>query len=230
MPVRAPGQRGSLHRVRRTLRHALMRPLTRVALAVVPRAYVAYGYHHLGFRPHTLASLGTSGEMITRILELCGFVVFRGGTSRRASRYRAGVLDAMIHHMRKHHEVIYGLTVDGSTGPAYRVKLGGVVIARECGRPVILARTWYKRMLRLSTWDRTAIPLPFNVIRYYLAGPYPVPGEVRSEEGLHRFRLRLEDDLIDLTTRSYRDMGQPLPPNLVKRNDEERAKALADAG
>lgn len=175
---------------------------------------VAYGYHYLGFRAHTLASVGQSGEVIARMLQRCGFVVFRGGSSTGASRRRAGTLRAMIDHMRTHDNVIYGLTVDGSKGPAYHMKTGGIVIARECGRPVILARTWYKRCLRLPTWDRMALPLPFNVIRYYLKGPYHVPESARSQQGLERFRDQLEAELIRLAAQSYADMGQLVPVGL----------------
>jgi len=128
----------------------------------------------------------------------------------------------MVDHMRATRDVTYGITVDGSQGPAYRMKPGGILIARECGKPVALARTWYARSIRLGTWDRTAIPLPFNRIRYYLAGPYPVPADADTEEGLHDFLLRMEDGLIDMAARSYRDLGQPLPANLVKRTEEER--------
>jgi lysophospholipid acyltransferase (LPLAT)-like uncharacterized protein len=190
---------------------------------------VAYGYHHLGFRPHTLASLGRVGELITRLLLRCGFVVFRGGSSSKASRRRADVVQEMVRHMREHREVIYGITVDGSQGPAYRMKRGGVVIARECGRPVILSRTWYRRCLRLPTWDRTAIPLPFNEIAYYLAGPYSVPDDAADEPGLTRFVLRLEDELIEMAARSSAELGQRRPPNLVPRTPEERAALLAEA-
>jgi len=175
---------------------------------------VAYGYHHLGFRPHTLASLGDSGELITRMLLKCGFVVFRGGSTRGLKRRREGVLEELIEHMRTHDEVIYGLTVDGSRGPRYHMKHGGIVIARECGKPIALARTWYKRCLRLPTWDRMAVPLPFNHIRYYLAGPYFVPETTHTPEGMEEFRLRLERDLIELAARSYDDLGQPRPPEL----------------
>lgn len=187
---------------------------------------VAYGYQHLGFHPHTLASLGTSGEIITRMLQLCGFVVFRGGSSSHKSRRRTRVVEDMIDHMRSTPEVIYGITVDGSQGPAYRLKRGGVVIARECKKPVVLARTWYRRTLRLPTWDRTAIPLPWNEIRYYLSGPHPVPADAREEAGLRRFQLELEDELIDLTARSYDDLDQERPENLVKRTPEEREEFL----
>ncbi len=179
---------------------------------------VAFGYYYLGFRPHTLASVGESGELISRMLARCGFVVFRGGSTTGRSRRREGALEEMIAHMRTHDEVIYGLTVDGSKGPPYRMKTGGVIIARECGKPVILARTWYKRCFRLPTWDRMALPLPFNVIRYYLRGPYMVPESARDAPGLEEFCLQVENDLIDLAAQSYDDMGQARPPNLVKRS------------
>ena len=196
----------------------------------------AYGRGFLKVRPHTLASIGTIGEVITRMLELCGFTVFRGGSSGRASRRRSAIVADMIEHMKVTNNVTYGITVDGSRGPAYRMKRGGVVIARACGRPVVLVRTWYKRCVRLDTWDRTAIPLPFNEIKYYLDGPHYVPDDADSEEGLARFMLFLEDRLIDVAVTSYREMGQPIPANLVKRSTAQRAvkteasSARPDAG
>ncbi len=177
----------------------------------------AYGYRRLGIRPHTIASRSDLGEVITRVLEGCGFTVFRGGSSRRSSRRRGSVVRDMIHHMRSHAGVLYGLTVDGSHGPAYRMKRGGIVIARACDKPVVLTRIWYRRCLRLRNWDRTAIPLPFNEIRHYLRGPYPVPADAHTAEGLERFRLHLEQDLIELAARSYRDAGQERPHQLLVR-------------
>jgi lysophospholipid acyltransferase (LPLAT)-like uncharacterized protein len=155
------------------------------------------------------------------MLKRCGYVVFRGGSSTSRARRRSGVLDAMIAHMRENHGVIYGLTVDGSKGPRYRMKTGGIVIARECDKPIALVRTWYKRSLRMNTWDRMALPLPFNEIRYYLRGPYYVPEDANTDEGLARFRLQLENDLIDIAAQSYRDAGQAIPDALVKRTADE---------
>jgi lysophospholipid acyltransferase (LPLAT)-like uncharacterized protein len=132
----------------------------------------------------------------------------------------------LIEHMRATDHVVYGLTVDGSKGPAYRLKPGGVLIARECGRPIVLVRTWYRRCLRLATWDRTAIPLPWNEIHYYAVGPYAVPGDAATRPGLERFAERLEDDLVALAARSYDDVGQPRPANLLTRA-EARARGAA---
>lgn len=182
---------------------------------------VAFGYPYIGVYGHTLASIGDSGEAISRILKRCGYVVFRGGSSTSRARRRTGVLEEMIAHMRENHGVIYGLTVDGSKGPRYRMKTGGIIIARECDKPIALVRTWYKRCLRLNTWDRMALPLPFNEIRYYLHGPYDVPADANTDEGLARFRLQLENELIDIAAQSYRDAGQPIPDALVKRTAAE---------
>lgn len=178
---------------------------------------VAYGYPKVGIRSHTLASLGESGDLIARMLELCGHVVFRGGSSTKRGRRKLTVLLDMIKHMQTTREVIYGITVDGSKGPRYRMKLGGVMIARKCGKPIVLVRTWYKRCIRINTWDHMAVPLPFNVIRYYMRGPYFVPADATGDAGLQAFGRILEDDLIELAARSYDDMGQPRPAALVKR-------------
>lgn len=177
-------------------------------------ATVAWAYPYLGFRPATLASLSNAGDLITRLLERCGFITFRGGSSSRHSRRRTAIVHDMIDYMRSHERVIFGITVDGSEGPAYRVKPGALVIARECGRPVVLARTWCARAIRLRTWDRTAIPLPWNRIAYYLDGPYLPPEDAHTEEGFERFRRDVERRLVALAARSYDDLGQPRPPNL----------------
>src|SRR5262249_22665289 len=66
---------------------------------------VAFGYAYLGFRPHTLASVGESGEVIARMLTHCGFVVFRGGSTTHRSRRREGALQEMIDHMQTHDQV-----------------------------------------------------------------------------------------------------------------------------
>lgn len=187
---------------------------------------VAWGYWWAGMRGHTLASSGDAGELITRLLLRCGYTVFRGGSTTSRSRRREGVIDDLVQHMRANHDVIYGLTVDGSRGPAYRLKTGGIVVASQCGKPIALVRTWYRRCLRLRTWDRTAIPLPFNRIRYYYRGPYFAPADLTDADALERFRLRLENDLIDLAAESYADAGQPRPANLAK-SDATRADAAA---
>ena len=161
---------------------------------------VAWAYRNVP--PHTLASVGDSGEMVTRLLELCGYVVFRGGSSKRRSRQRETVLIEMIRHMKETRRVVYGLTVDGSHGPYHVVKPGALVIAQKCAKPIFLVRTWAKRNIHLATWDRMAVPLPFNRIRQYMTGPYFVPGDAKDPAAFEAFRLRIENDLKTLAERS----------------------------
>jgi lysophospholipid acyltransferase (LPLAT)-like uncharacterized protein len=161
---------------------------------------VAWDYRAM--RPHTLASVGDSGEMITRLLELCGYIVFRGGSSKRASRRRDFVLAAMVSHMKTTDRVIYGITVDGSYGPYHEVKPGGLMIALKCKKPIVLVRTWAKRNLHLPTWDRMVVPLPFNHIRQFLRGPFFVPADASDPAVFERFRLEMQNELARLAEES----------------------------
>lgn len=170
---------------------------------------VAYNYRH--FHGHTLASISDFGRVITALLERCNFVVFRGGSGSR-SRKRA-VLQDLINHMKAERGVIYGLTVDGSQGPVYRVKPGGAAVARACRAPVVAVRTWYRRGITLPTWDRTQIPLPFNRGVTLASGPYWIPPDA-DDAALEAFRAHLEAELLELTARAYEALGDgaPQPP------------------
>ena len=165
---------------------------------------VAYNYRT--YRGHTLASVSDFGRLITALLERCNFVVARGGSGSR-SRRRA-VLPALIEHMQQSRRVIYGLTVDGSQGPAYRMKRGAPLIARDCHAPVVAVRTWYSRGFTLPTWDRTQIPLPFTRRLTLASGPYWIAPDA-DENALEAFRAHLESELLELTERAYALLGTP---------------------
>jgi lysophospholipid acyltransferase (LPLAT)-like uncharacterized protein len=189
---------------------------------------VAYAYRD--FHPHTLASYGDSGEAISRALDRCGFTVFRGGsTKRRASwKHRDDTLRDLIDHMKSTREVLYGLTVDGSMGPRYVLKKGGLVIARECRKPVVLVKTWYKRAIRLPSWDRTGVPLPFNTIVRAYRGPFFVPDDADTPEKLEPFRRMIERELAELNIDVYRRLGVEVPPELGRAAGAGEATPAVD--
>jgi lysophospholipid acyltransferase (LPLAT)-like uncharacterized protein len=157
---------------------------------------VAYAFKR--FHGHTLASRGDFGELIARMLQLCNFTVFRGGSSSGKSRRSSEVLDDMVDCMNENANVIYGITVDGSNGPAYRVKRGACVVAARCRKPMFTERTWFRWYVRLPTWDRTLIPMPFNRIVHAFAGPFLPPAPDSGEAALERFRGRIENELLEL--------------------------------
>jgi lysophospholipid acyltransferase (LPLAT)-like uncharacterized protein len=157
---------------------------------------VAYNYRH--FHGHTLASISDFGEVISEMLRLCNFVVFRGGSGSKSRR--RDVLGDLIEHMETTPRVIYGLTVDGSQGPVYRMKPGCVAIARACRAPIVLVRTQYSRGITLATWDRTQIPLPFTRRLTLASGPYWIAPDADEATG-EGFRRHLENELLELTAR-----------------------------
>ena len=163
---------------------------------------VAYNYRR--FHGHTLASVSDFGQVISRMLELCNFTVFRGGSGSKSRR--TSVLRELIEHMQRSPRVIYGITVDGSRGPVHRVKLGCVAIARACRAPIVIVRTCYRRGITIPSWDRTQIPLPFNRKVTLAAGPYWIPPDA-DEETVEAFRLHIENELLELTYRSFLAIG-----------------------
>src|SRR5205814_250581 len=93
--------------------------------------------------------------------------------------------------------------IDDEVGPVHGSR-GGLVVARECAKPVVLVRTWAKRCLRVPTWDRMAIPLPWNRIRRAYRGPFFAPEGADTPEKLEPFRLEMERELAELAAESYR--------------------------
>jgi lysophospholipid acyltransferase (LPLAT)-like uncharacterized protein len=54
------------------------------------------------------------------------------------------------------------ITPDGPRGPAERMDKGAPVLAQITGAPVLLVGLASKPCIRVGTWDRTVIPLPFS--------------------------------------------------------------------
>ena len=150
------------------------------------------------YEGHTLASTSDFGSIITSMLRLNGFVVFRGG-STAAQRRRRQVLPELILHMRETPAVAYGITCDGSQGPPYRIKVGSLLVAHACHKPMITTRTWCKRRIDFPGWDHSYLPLPFNHIVQAFGGPYFVPSGADDPEVLEAFRQELENELLELT-------------------------------
>lgn len=160
--------------------------------------FVAWAYKHL--RPHTIASIGDAGEVIARMLRLCNYTIFRGGSSKGRTR-RTKILEEFIKHIQNYQQpMCIGITVDGSSGPIYRMKHGAIVMSVTTGATIYLCRVWCKRRIVLPTWDHTTIPLPFNQILIRFEGPYyPPTRDVNDTQGIEQFRHDMELKLADLT-------------------------------
>lgn len=176
--------------------------------------FVPWAYGHL--QAHTIASISESGDIITRLLELCQYTVFRGGSSKSKKR-NIKILDEFNEYFLKQKTAIAGLTVDGSSGPKYRMKHGGVVIAVANHAAVFVCRAWCKRKILAPTWDNTTIPLPFNRICMLFDGPYfPPTQDIHNTQAIEKFRHDMELKLADLTYAAFLRLDEKITPELLK--------------
>jgi len=130
-----------------------------------------------------MASQNFDGEYIARIIQMHGYGVARGSSSRRASR----ALVEMIRAVRKGREAAF--TLDGPRGPRHVAKPGVVLLAKATGAPILCfhivpRRAWVLR----RSWDRTEIPHPFTRATIFIAPPILVSPEAGEEEQASKLR------------------------------------------
>jgi hypothetical protein len=132
--------------------------------------------------------------------------------------------------MNSHPGVVYGITTDGSKGPAYRMKKGAVHIAAKSGAPVFVLKTWCKRYFQLPTWDRTLVPLPFNHIVHVYKGPIAPRTDLAEAERFAALLRDVEHALWQITAYARaRAEGLPLPQRWIDLFPEEARAEMARA-
>lgn len=182
----------------------------RVALALWHENLIMSIYGAREFRPATLASKSDIGNVISAILERVGFHVFRGGTSRSKTR-RTPVLKDLVAYFKNHKDVLLAITVDGSAGPARKMKPGIIAMAEQSAAPIFVIHTSCRPCFRIWTWDRTCFPLAFGKVVVLFEGPIPAP-----RPGISGFRkARDQTDLLLRDTAKRADAylrTRELPP------------------
>jgi lysophospholipid acyltransferase (LPLAT)-like uncharacterized protein len=163
------------------------------------------------FRPTTLASRSDIGEVITAILKLQRYDVFRGGSSRGKKR-RTAVLQQLVDHISQRQEVMLALTVDGSTGPARVMKPGIIALSGNTGAPIFAVHIACKPTLKLPTWDRTRIPVPFGRIVMVVEGPIRCDQALIDADEFRRLREQTQLLLDDTAERADRYLAGTSPP------------------
>ncbi len=103
-----------------------------------------------------LSSLSKDGTIMATTLELLGYQVFRGSSSRGGARGLIGLIRAVQGGSQA------ALAVDGPKGPIYEVKPGIVELAHRTERPIIPVRTRCNRAWFFPrAWNKSYLPKPF---------------------------------------------------------------------
>ncbi len=148
--------------------------------------------HHPSRRHAALVSASRDGGLLVRILELFGVQSVRGSSSRRGAQ----ALLELTSWAKQGYNIT--ITPDGPRGPCYRVQEGIAALAQLTGLPIVPVSYSLGWKLRLRSWDRFQVPLPFGRCRVEFGEALRIPREVSDAER-ERLRLELENRLKAMT-------------------------------
>jgi lysophospholipid acyltransferase (LPLAT)-like uncharacterized protein len=141
-----------------------------------------YSYRKLA----VLSSLSKDGTLMARTLQILGYQVFRGSSSRGGARALISLIKAVRNGSQS------AMAVDGPRGPIYEVKHGVVELARKTGKPILPLRTRADRAWRFEkSWNKTYLPKPFARVEVEYGQPVFV-GESSNEEIALEVKRRMD--------------------------------------
>ena len=111
------------------------------------------------YRPrpiHTLVSRHRDGRFIGTVVRRFVITPILGSSSRGG----AAGLRALLAVLSRGDMI--GITPDGPRGPARQAAFGVAQLAALSGAPVVPLAARTSRRIRLNTWDRMPVPLPFG--------------------------------------------------------------------
>lgn len=125
-----------------------------------------------------MISFSRDGGFIARAAERLKIPVIRGSTGRRGGdkaedKRGAAAFREALGFIRSGGVMI--LTPDGPRGPAEILPLGPARLAAAAAAPTFLMSLAARPAIRLASWDRARIPLPFARAAVVLEGPLPPP-------------------------------------------------------
>ena len=163
----------------------------RLALALILyQRYVAR--RDRGRKLVALVSASRDGGLLTGIFSFFKVQPVRGSSSRRGAQ----ALREMVSWGRRGHDL--AITPDGPRGPRYTVQEGVISIAQMTGQPVVPVTYHLNWKIRLKSWDRFQIPLPFARCQITIGKAVRVPRET-DEAGREQLRQQLEAELRAIT-------------------------------
>jgi len=139
-----------------------------------------------------MISASRDGGLLASVVERFGIQPIRGSSSRRGPQ---ALLEATT-WMERGYSV--AITPDGPRGPVYQIQEGIIHLAQLTGRPIIPTSNFTRWKIRLGSWDRFQIPLPFARCQSYYGEPLWVPRDATETER-EQLRARLETTMRAIT-------------------------------
>lgn len=154
-------------------------------------------YHYARARNPTagaaaMVSASKDGGFLAAILECFHVHPVRGSSSRRGPQ---ALLELTTWAERGYD---LALTPDGPRGPCYLVQEGVMWLAQVTGLPIIPFSYHLDWKLRVRSWDRFQIPLPFSRCDMVLGPPLRVPRQASDAER-EQLRQQLQRTLREIS-------------------------------
>lgn len=113
---------------------------------LLPRTIPIYG----------LVSPSKDGAVLSYLFHKFGIMSVRGSSKRRG----LSAISKMAEILSK--KAFVAITPDGPRGPLYKMKNGLAMTFKKSGCDVILVHIRYSISIKLPTWDKFEVPLPFT--------------------------------------------------------------------
>ena len=158
-------------------------------------------YHFRDVSSIIMTSASRDGDWIARVIQQWGQYPIRG------SRHKGG-----LNAIRKMATAMTGqglgagIVADGSTGPAGIVQIGGIILARRTGCPIVPVGFAASRAIYFNTWDRLVLPMPFSRVCLVYGDMFTVPSWIRGGR-VEYFRDMLKDRLDRAEKEARRRVG-----------------------
>jgi lysophospholipid acyltransferase (LPLAT)-like uncharacterized protein len=138
-----------------------------------------------------VVSASRDGAFLASILEHFGIQPIRGSSSRRGPQ---ALLEATSWIVDKGYNAV--ITPDGPRGPCYKISDGILSLAQLTGRPIVPLAFEAKSKMKMRSWDKFQIPLPFTRCTFSFGEPIFVPRDADEVER-SRIRAKLEQVMLD---------------------------------
>jgi hypothetical protein len=160
-------------------------------------------------RVFMLISTHRDGEIIANAVRPFGIELIRGSAAnpKKAEKDKGGA-PAIAQMIAALNEAgVVGMTPDGPRGPSRKVQPGIIRLAQLSGAPILPGAYSASPALRLKTWDRFLLALPFCRGVFVGEAPISVSREATPEE-IEASRQMLEARLNSCADRADRAVGR----------------------
>ncbi|WP_138468404.1 lysophospholipid acyltransferase family protein [Poseidonocella sp. HB161398] len=140
----------------------------------------------IGRKAKVLVSDHADGQIIAELLRAVGFEPILLQTSRS----KTGSLRAALHELRAGGTL--GMTPDGPMGPPERSKPGAIILAGLSGVPIVPLGYAARPAIRLPSWDRFVLPLPWGRGVMSAGPPLSIGRDELGEEAVEAACRRLD--------------------------------------